>query len=122
MAWSDDLIGPSQSGNRLAHGLLRGGENCRGEGSEIGEAILIHEFEQFGAADRVQTDNMLAIIYAERGNRDEARRIWTELVHSTPASTEAVTNLAILDRLEGSNSLKRSTVGIRTSAVWRLLP
>jgi len=51
---------------------------------------------RFGA-DQAEASNMLAVICAEEGNQTEARRIWTELIHSQPDFTVARTNLSILD-------------------------
>lgn len=53
-------------------------------------------------ADRAEAGNMLAVVCAEEGHPAEARRIWTDLTHSQPASTVAQTNLAILDQHEKS--------------------
>jgi Flp pilus assembly protein TadD len=67
--------------------------------------------------DQPEASNMLAVISMEEGNQTEARRIWTELIHSRPDFTVAQTNLSILDhRVVASAPLTASTAVAYTSS------
>ena len=68
-------------------------------------------------SDQAEASNMLAVICAEEGNQAEARRIWTELIHSQPDFTVARTNLSILDhRLVAPAPLTAPTAVAYTSS------